>query len=210
VKTNAVAGKVTAKGRDPSKKKTFSASSSAATDGGNQSAVEFVTVGDGTGLQKVTANNPSTPASNIATSDSMPSSASSATANAAIARGKQRRSSVNTVKLTMSCIGDPEITAKAMIEVTNIGKSFSGLYYVEKVKHSISSGYTMSLTCKRKGRNSSIGGVTGVAPVGKVNKQSAPDQKSTERIPEVIFEASEDGTGLVQKTVYKKQGKQSK
>lgn len=207
-KTNSRAGKVTAKGRDPSKKKTHSNSNDNSSDKSNKSAVEFVAVVGGAGLKKVKVTKPSTPNDNVSSTNTLPTAAPDAAAGKQVARGLQRRSALNNVKLTLDCIGDPEITAKAMIEVTGIGKSFSGLYYVEKIKHSVSaSGYTMQLTCKRKGRNSGIGGA---AAGGKVNKQSAPNKKSKEREPSIVFVPNEDGTGLTKKTVYKKQGKQSK
>ena len=207
-KTNAKAGRVTAKGRDPSKKKNHSSSSDNSSDKDNQSAVEFIAVEGGVGLRLVSATKGASASDNVSSSDTMPTAAASEAAGKAIARGRQRRSAINSVKLTMSCIGDPTITAKTMIEVEGIGKSFSGLYYVEKIKHSISSsGYTMSLTCKRKGRNSSIGGVKAG---GKVNKQNAPESKGDDREPQIVFVQSEDGTGLVKKTVYKKQGKSNK
>ncbi len=207
-KTAAKVGRVTVKGRDPSKKTTHSNSSDNSSDKSGKSAVEFVVVTGGAGLKKVKANKPGTPSDNISTTDVMSSGAATTAAGKAIARGRQRRSAINTVKLTMTCVGDPTITAKSMIEVTGIGKSFSGLYYVEKIKHSITgSGYLMTITAKRKGRNSGIGGVKAG---GKVNKQSGPSVSSEERIPELQFVQAEDGSGLVRKTVYVKKSKQAK
>ena len=203
-KTNARVGKVTAKGRDPNKKKNVNGESNAKTDKEKVVAVELIAVGPGAsgGLVKVEVAGTAT--QNTGASDTMATAAATEKAAAAIAKGRQRRSGINSVKLTMNCVGDPEVVAKAMIEVAGIGKSFSGLYYVEKVAHKISaSGYTMQLTCKRKGRNSSVSGVSTTA---KTNKK-VTSKKKDERKPETEFVFNDKTQKLEKKTVYKKTGK---
>lgn len=210
-KSNNKAGKVTTKGRDPSTKETHESSSDNASDTEGKSTTEFVSGTGGVGLTRVTANKPAQPADNVSSTDTQPTAAASAEAGKAVARGRYRRSSVNAVKLTLTCIGDPEVTAKSVIEIAGIGKSFSGLYYVEKASHNIASGgYKMTLTCKRRGRNSGVSGAAGDRAGGKVNKGTAPDKKSDQRKPETVFVTNADGTGLKETTVYKDSGKGNK
>jgi len=49
-----------------------------------------------------------------------------------------------------SCIGDPELRAKALIEIAGVGSKFSGTYYLARVQHTLdSSGYLCEFDCKR-------------------------------------------------------------
>lgn len=55
------------------------------------------------------------------------------------------------VKMSLTIIGDPNIYAKTKIAVEGIGKRLSQDYYVKSVTHNIGSGYTCQLECLSDG-----------------------------------------------------------
>jgi phage protein D len=68
--------------------------------------------------------------------------------------GAFRRAQQMTVKLTAEIIGNPKLVAKSVIEIQGISKRLSGRYYIDKIKHSISSkGYVCNIECHRDGDN---------------------------------------------------------
>jgi hypothetical protein len=68
------------------------------------------------------------------------------------AKGRFRKIRREAIRLKLTCVGDPTLVAKSLIEVRGIGDRLSGTYYIESIKHSVStSGYTMVLTVRRDG-----------------------------------------------------------
>lgn len=61
------------------------------------------------------------------------------------AQGEYRQTQHMTVKLNFTCIGDPDVLAKRVVEFKGIGKRLSGRYYIKEVTHSIdgSGGFTI-------------------------------------------------------------------
>lgn len=52
-----------------------------------------------------------------------------------------------------SCIGNPELRARKVVELKGLGKKFSGIYYVTSTTHAIgSSGYTTNFQVQRNAR----------------------------------------------------------
>ena len=52
-----------------------------------------------------------------------------------------------------SCIGNPDLRSRNMIELKGLGKRFSGLYYVTSTTHTInSSGYLTNFNVQRNAR----------------------------------------------------------
>ncbi|HEY3379485.1 MAG TPA: hypothetical protein VGL77_18575 [Armatimonadota bacterium] len=71
-------------------------------------------------------------------------------------------------------VGLPTLHAKTNVDIRGVGRKFSGLYYVEAVRHRIDgSGYSCELTLRR---NALGGGAGRTAPdtLGKRNAQHAP------------------------------------
>ncbi|MFF0204389.1 phage baseplate assembly protein V [Streptomyces sp. NPDC005017] len=59
---------------------------------------------------------------------------------------------------TGSCIGIPELTAGAFIEMRGVGKRFSGVYRLRKVTHRIDDGgYTTEFSISQRGHSSLLG-----------------------------------------------------
>lgn len=61
------------------------------------------------------------------------------------AQGEFRQTQHTTVKLSFTCVGDPDVLAKRVVEFNGIGKRLSGRYYTKEVTHSLdgSGGYTI-------------------------------------------------------------------
>jgi len=53
------------------------------------------------------------------------------------------------IEASCECIGDPELKSGTTVNISGIGKRFSGKYYVTSVKHSIGDGYTTSFEARR-------------------------------------------------------------
>lgn len=97
------------------------------------------------------------------------------------ALGKHNQAQLATVQLSMTCVGDYRIAAKQVVKISNISKRLSGNYYVQNVKHALStSGYTMVLKCRTDGGH---GNGTGVKTKSAVNdKDPTKDDGSLEPI----------------------------
>lgn len=61
------------------------------------------------------------------------------------AQGEFRQTQHTTVKLSFTCVGDPDVLAKRVMEFNGIGKRLSGRYYTKEVTHTIdgSGGYVI-------------------------------------------------------------------
>jgi hypothetical protein len=56
-------------------------------------------------------------------------------------------------------MGDPRLRAKQLILLQGIGNNYSGNWYVKKMTHEISAGYTCTAEIVREGPGSTRGGV---------------------------------------------------
>lgn len=119
-----------------------------------------------------------------------------ATTNAQAKReadGAFKRSVQTTVKLSLDLVGDPGIAAKSVVEVRNISKRLSGLYYVNEITHTIDSGgYKMKMKCSTDGTNKAPGAGAKSESKATVNeKRGNPDDGALE-----LTENVDDATGL--------------
>jgi phage protein D len=68
----------------------------------------------------------------------------------AVSRAEMERRALGAVSGKGSCIGNPELVSRTVIELQRLGKRFSGLYYVTSTTHTINaSGYTTEFDAKR-------------------------------------------------------------
>lgn len=68
------------------------------------------------------------------------------------ADGAYKRAQNVAVKLRATIVGDPRLPAKSVVELAGLGKRLSGKYYLQSVKHSISSGgYLCTITAHSNG-----------------------------------------------------------
>jgi hypothetical protein len=93
-------------------------------------------------------------------------------------------------------IGLPSLRAKQNIEMRGVGRKFSGVYYVEAVRHRIDSGgYSCELTLRRNALGKGAGH-TATDTLGKRNTQHASTAASSSaspparRAPSVTIDAS--------------------
>ncbi len=52
-----------------------------------------------------------------------------------LARAYLRKSEYTLIEATGSCVGDPDLKAKTLIEIAGVGQRYSGAYYVARVTH---------------------------------------------------------------------------
>lgn len=83
-------------------------------------------------------------------------------------------------KCTASAYGDPKLSAKSVVTLSNIGQRLSGNYYVNEVVHTLSNGdYKIAMKCQRDGTSTSgKTNVTGPASSAAVNtsKGASPSE----------------------------------
>lgn len=180
-------GSTTVKGRDPTGKKTVSATADATNTARNTLA----------GVQEITAQPPTAtfvekvdprtgavtqthapPAKNNGSKDPSAASdisATSATSDAAAKReaaGAFTRTQQSAVLLNGTLVGDPQLCAKTVVEFAGLGKRLSGRYYLTEVEHEIgSSGYTTKFKARSDGTNKGKGTPK---DKGKPNDKNAP------------------------------------
>ncbi len=86
---------------------------------------------------------------------------------------------LNHVTAEATTIGLPTLRAKQNIELRGVGRKFSGIYYVEAVRHHIDSGgYSCELTLRRNALGKGAGH-TATDTLGKRNTQHASKAEST-------------------------------
>lgn len=112
---------------------------------------------------------------NLGTEDIRPTPQTSDKSVKREADARFRKTQQTTVKLTMSAVGDQDQLAKTVIEIRNISKRLSGLYYVKEAAHTISNGYSMTLTCIRDGHSEFRGLNRAVDSAKKTNKATGED-----------------------------------
>ena len=80
-------------------------------------------------------------------------------------------------------IGLPSLRAKQNIEIRGVGRKFSGIYYLEAVRHRIDGGgYSCELTLRRNALGKGAGD-TATDSLGKRNTQHASDAASSPTPP---------------------------
>jgi len=68
------------------------------------------------------------------------------------ADGRFIQAQQTTVLLSLTCIGDPQVAAKQIIQVQGLGKRLSGKYYVRSARHKVNAtDYTMDLQTRTDG-----------------------------------------------------------
>lgn len=136
-------GAVTAKGRDPMEKKDINVTADNASTSRDTLAPVIEIVDPVTGE---TSLQPTGASATILTTAST-ADAAKREADARFIQAQQ-----TTVLLSMSCVGDPRVGAKQIIEILNISRRLSGKYYVKGAKHKVTaSEYTMDLACRSDG-----------------------------------------------------------
>lgn len=139
-------GKVTTKGRDPLTKKDVGGEGSNSTTDRDALNPLVEIIDPATGASSFRTN--------IANTDTKPTTETSAAQAKKEADGAYKRSVQTTVKLTLELVGDPLIAAKTVLDIRGISKRLSGLYYVNEAKHKInSSGYKLTIKCSTDGTN---------------------------------------------------------
>ncbi len=113
------------------------------------------------------------------------------------AQGEFRLTQHTTVKLSFTCVGDPDVLAKRVVEFNGIGKRLSGRYYVKECTHTIdgSGGYTI----KGKAITDGHGGYGN----NNIMSKSALNKKEPTQKPEVI-DVIDPSTGAVTQSFRKK------
>ncbi len=67
-----------------------------------------------------------------------------------LARAYLKKSEYTLIEATGSCVGDPELKAKTLIEIAGVGQRYSGAYYVARVTHTLDDGgYLCEFSCQR-------------------------------------------------------------
>lgn len=162
----------TAKGIDPKTKQSIEAKADNDTTK-RDGLAKFLTITKtgAAGDVKVRAPNPTGTAVTKATSEK---SQQAAQTQAAGAYGKMQLTSAI---ISFEAVGDPLIEAKTLITLDGFSKALAGNYYVTEVTHSLGSGYTMTIKCRRDGVNNSAA-APGASPTNKTSQASQNKQKA--------------------------------
>lgn len=154
-------GAVAAKGRDPLSKKDIDVTADNASTQRDALAPVIEIVDPVTGEASL---QPTGASATILTSAD---DAASAKREAA---GRFIQAQQTTVLMALSCIGDPQIAAKQIVELRGLGKRLSGKYYIRVAKHRIGSEYTMDLSLRSDGTQ-------GTGTVGNTKSDGAQNTK---------------------------------
>lgn len=85
----------------------------------------------------------------------------------AIALAYFRQKEFELITATGSCVGDPELKAKRLIQIAGVGRKFSGTYYLTRVTHRLDDGgYLCEFEAKRNA----------------ISKVAVEDARDTERL----------------------------
>ena len=155
-------GSVAVKGTDPLTKQEVGAVGSDSTTPRDTLAEDIEIIDPASGASSLQ----SPAATNTASSDTRPTTETSAAGAKVQAAGIFTRGQQSAVELDLSMIGDPSLLAKTVIKVSGLGKRLSGRYYASNITHTVGSGgYTMKLKTKTDGTN----GTGGVAKSSAAN-----------------------------------------
>lgn len=163
-------GAVNVKGKDPLTKKPLDAKADNASTKRNTLApiIDIVDRRTGEKTTKLRA---------VASSETRPTSETSAAAAKTEADAIFRRTQQTAVQLTLEMVGDPYLVTKSVVEVRGLGKRLSGKYYVASLKHTIgSSGYTVAAKLKTDGTQAGVAkskGTPNKAEAAKSSEQGA-------------------------------------
>ncbi len=138
------AGRVSVRGRDPLQRTTVEASTTSASADRSTISEVIEVVDPETGATSLETRN--------ATASVQPTSVTNASRAQRESEARFRRAERETVKLSLQVVGDPTLHAKSIVEVRGISSLLSGKYYVNEIKHVISSsGYVCELKLTRDG-----------------------------------------------------------
>jgi hypothetical protein len=138
------AGRVTVRGRDPMERRTVEASASNENAERATLSETIEVVDPETGDTAVQQRN--------ATANVRPTAATTEGQVRREAAARHRRAERATIKISMQVVGDPTLRAGTVVEVRGISSLLSGRYYLDEVKHTISSsGYTCDLKLTKDG-----------------------------------------------------------
>ena len=138
------AGRVSVRGRDPLQRTTVEASTTSASADRSTISEVIEVVDPETGATSLETRN--------ATASVQPTSVTNAARAQRESQARFRRAERETMKLSLQVVGDPTLHAKSIVEVRGISGLLSGKYYVNDVKHVISSsGYVCELKLTRDG-----------------------------------------------------------
>lgn len=113
------------------------------------------------------------------------------------AEGKFKEAEMRQVEATAKTIGIPTLCAKQNVEVTGVGRKFSGVYYCHSVRHKIDDrGYSCELKLKKNALGKGAGDKADSAQ-GTTNEQEAiPNTESGSPPAEMVTIDAESGTQL--------------
>lgn len=162
-------GAVTAKGRDPLKKKDISVTA----DNGstNRAALQPV-------IEVIDPRTGQAHYQPLAAEHTMLTNAHDAASAKREADGRFIKAQQTTALMTVQIVGDPRISAKKIVEIKGISKRLSGRYYITKVRHKVSaSEYTMELAVRTDGSQGlpATKNVKNVKNDGKLNTKGVQD-----------------------------------
>lgn len=100
------------------------------------------------------------------------------------------------LKATAQTIGIPSLRAKRTIEITGVGRKFSGAYYVTSVRHQIDgSGYLCELKLKRNAVGKTASDKAAKPTGGQKNDQAAdPKKEEAAKLVTIDLETGAEGT----------------
>ncbi len=113
------------------------------------------------------------------------------------AEGKFKEAEMRQVEATAKTIGIPSLRAKQNVEVTGVGRKFSGVYYCHSVRHHIGKrGYSCELKLKKNALGKGAGEKAGDTQ-GTANEQEAqPDAAAGLPIADMVTVDAESGALL--------------
>lgn len=138
------AGRVTVRGRDPMERRTVEAAASNETAERATLSETVEVVDPETGETAVEQRN--------ATANVRPTAAGTPGQVQREAAARHQRAERATIKLSMQVVGDPTLRAGTVVELRGISSLLSGRYYLDEVKHTVSSsGYLCDLKLSKDG-----------------------------------------------------------
>lgn len=186
----ALPGIVTAKGRDPLAKTDIQEDGSNTATERDVTAPIAIAVVQRTG--ETVAADPTTPTASAAV---VLTNAPNAAAAKREADGKFTKAAQTAAKISLEIIGDPSISAKQILDIQGISKRLSGLYYVKKAKHKLSSAsYTINLEVVTDGLHGGPG-TTGKPTGGSPNDKPPADPEAL--TPNPVVNSVSQRTGEV-------------
>ncbi len=160
-------GAVTAKGRDPDKKKDFKATADNNNTPGRKTVASTVEVVD-------PRTGKTTKQTRTATDTTVATTAKTAADAKRQVAGIYATSQLGAVKLNGAVRPDPNLRAKKIVRLSGIGALFVGNYYIVSVTHSLSeTSYACTIKTRRESKNTA-GVNTPAASKGAANNKPAP------------------------------------